>query len=969
MGKRILSLCMALVLCVFVLPFPTLADGQDDALATLQAASDRGDTYPSQYKNAGLDEMVDEWNFYNRECTSFVAWCLNSRNGVAFHNWMGGMRWGHAKTWGTTAQALGYAVNNSPAVGSVAWSNVGDYGHVAWVSSVNGGQVTIEEYNYNYNGRFNSRTVSISTFTGYIHIQDIAAPATYKVEEGTYVIYSALDSKKCVDVAGRSTENGATIQLWEYHEPGLEKFNITRDGDGYRITNTVSGKCIDVDNGNSESGTNIQQWSAFENNPAQRWYFEDAGNGYVYIRSAVGTYMDVAGGASGNGTNIWAYSFNGSDAQKFKLAKPIYYLDVNGYFNGESLGNLGNYGTVDVYINGKLVADDVTDYFSPWPTGTTYEIKDIKAKSGYSYDGLKEGKLSGSIATSSVNVILKFSKIQTYTITFNANGGNVSPTSKSVTAGATYGDLPTPTWDGHKFDGWYTAASGGSQVTKDTKVTTTANQTLYAHWTALYYLDLNGCLDGVVGGNHGNHGTADVYINGKLVADDVKDYCSAWPTGTTYEIKDIKAKSGYSYDGVKEGKLTGSIGTATANVILTFSKIQTYTVTFNASGGNVSPTSKSVTGGATYGDLPTPTRDAYRFDGWYTEESGGSQVTKDTKVTLTANQTLYAHWKADADITLTDGTSDFVNEESARISWTACNNTDDSLTRLFFVVAYNSSGKMLSVQESEAVLSCGGNPLSATIGNCADSEITFKVFCLKPESLQPEANALTIRRQRVITDWVLASEAPQNAAVVANRWTYDKIETTSSTEPSKDGWEQTGFTWRSSGNGTHDYASYPSGFDTSHTLYTKYAKAQLTNSESGNNKRDVSDGTLSNYIYWHWTFVQGVLPNDNYNVFISDTAGVDGGRDYHIFRAFESTTDAEHTDSRGANGGDCFYVWNNDPQDGSWWWYRFAVYRQTYTDYEKLFSFRKVTKGLESTTEVSASDTITNVQHWVKYQE
>ena len=71
---------------------------------------------------------------------------------------------------------------------------------------------------------------------------------------------------------------------------------------------------------------------------------------------------------------------------------------------------------------------------------------------------------------------------------------------------------------------------------------------------------------------------------------------------------------------------------------------KTYTVTLNANGGSVSPESTSVTYDATYGDLPTPTRMGYAFDGWYT--IGESKVTAGTKVLITAAQTLYAHWTA-----------------------------------------------------------------------------------------------------------------------------------------------------------------------------------------------------------------------------------------------------------------------------------------------------------------------------------
>ena len=70
----------------------------------------------------------------------------------------------------------------------------------------------------------------------------------------------------------------------------------------------------------------------------------------------------------------------------------------------------------------------------------------------------------------------------------------------------------------------------------------------------------------------------------------------------------------------------------------------TYTVTFNANGGTVDTASKKVTNNSTYGTLPTPVRDYYNFAGWYTAAEGGTKITETTKVSLTKNQTLYAHW-------------------------------------------------------------------------------------------------------------------------------------------------------------------------------------------------------------------------------------------------------------------------------------------------------------------------------------
>ena len=153
-----MSISVILAMLLSLLSFSTIVNASDD--------------YPSKYKKPARDAVVDEWNFYNRECTSFVAWCLNSRNGVAFTSWYGSVRWGNGKNWGDAAKSLGITVDNSPAVGSVAWSAKGQYGHVAYVTAVSGNNVTIEEYNYNYDGNYSSRTVAVSSFSGYIHIKD-----------------------------------------------------------------------------------------------------------------------------------------------------------------------------------------------------------------------------------------------------------------------------------------------------------------------------------------------------------------------------------------------------------------------------------------------------------------------------------------------------------------------------------------------------------------------------------------------------------------------------------------------------------------------------------------------------------------------------------------------------------------------------------------------------------------------------
>ena len=69
---------------------------------------------------------------------------------------------------------------------------------------------------------------------------------------------------------------------------------------------------------------------------------------------------------------------------------------------------------------------------------------------------------------------------QEYTVTFNANGGSVSTTSTTTKDGKLE-SLPTPTYDGYTFLGWYTQKDGGDEVT--TKTVFTNDTTIYAHWS------------------------------------------------------------------------------------------------------------------------------------------------------------------------------------------------------------------------------------------------------------------------------------------------------------------------------------------------------------------------------------------------------------------------------------------------------------------------------------------------------
>ena len=88
----------------------------------------------------------------------------------------------------------------------------------------------------------------------------------------------------------------------------------------------------------------------------------------------------------------------------------------------------------------------------------------------------------------------------------------------------------------------------------------------------------------------------------------------------------------------------GANNSCLQNATIHYNYSPRHQITFNANGGSVSTSGKEVMEGEPYGTLPTPSRTGYTFNGWYTSSEGGSRVTEDTTVTISGNQTLYAHW-------------------------------------------------------------------------------------------------------------------------------------------------------------------------------------------------------------------------------------------------------------------------------------------------------------------------------------
>ncbi|MDL1926765.1 hypothetical protein FBQ79_10925 [Anaerolineae bacterium AMX1] len=209
-----------------------------------------------------------------------------------------------------------------------------------------------------------------------------------------------------------------------------------------------------------------------------------------------------------------------------------------------------------------------------------------------------------------------------------------------VRLGLRRGALATTSRTGYAFAGWFTAETGGTEVTAATIVSNTADHTLYAHWTINAYavtFKANGG-SGSMSNQTGNYNTtAPLTLN------------AFTRTGYAFTGWNTQANGGGT------PYANGANYTFIANITLYAQwSANSYTVTFDANGGTApSPATKPVTFDAAYGALAATSRAGFVFNGWFTAASGGTEVTAATIVSNAADHTLYAQWDEIDAITVT----------------------------------------------------------------------------------------------------------------------------------------------------------------------------------------------------------------------------------------------------------------------------------------------------------------------------
>ena len=370
----------------------------------------------------------------------------------------------------------------------------------------------------------------------------------------------------------------------------------------------------------------------------------------------------------------------------------------------------------------------------------------------------------------------------------------------------------------------------------------------------------------------------------------------------------------------------------------TFDKMmKAYTLTFNANGGTFTgSSSRQVNNGDKIGDLPTPTRTGYDFLGWY---DGNTKVTKDTVYSSGVDVALTAKWK--------------VKEFTAK--WnnvTGCNITVKRTSSPLKNATLGNISNGATVYYSDKL------EISYTVSNGYKIKNTGVTSITVQNNVTSQNIYATVGK--LSDGWVLASEMPSGATVLDEKWTYDKTTKITSDKDNVDGYTlyDSSYVWSDYGAWSSWSNSYVGSSDSRNvetrniaaTYKTQYQYSRYYGkSSSWYLSMPYSSGVCTNLEYTNW--LDNPLPYDT-----SDSDGAQYGRGYN----------ADGVKVTNRNGSRWDIPWFNQNTRQAQVTAAYTQYR--YRDRSKIYTYYlKKTESLESSTQVTASDGIDNIQRWVKY--
>lgn len=271
---------------------------------------------------------------------------------------------------------------------------------------------------------------------------------------------------------------------------------------------------------------------------------------------------------------------------------------------------------------------------SSTPTRTGYQFLNWNTKqdgSGTTYNPGEKYTVNASLA-----LYAKW-KINTYTISYNANGGKNAPSNGTKTYNISYTiskDKPVRT--GYSFVNWNTKLDGtGVSYNSGDAYTKNVGLTLYATWKKVTYTvtyDANG--------GTGAPSKQTKQYNVDLILSNVRPTRAGW---TFVGWGKTSSDTVVSYN-------PQSVYTANGSIILYAIWKKTLTLSYNANGGTGKPSNQSktiynTTKSASF-SIPKviPTRQNYAFKGWYVSSNSSKLYSVNTSITISQNTTLYAKW-------------------------------------------------------------------------------------------------------------------------------------------------------------------------------------------------------------------------------------------------------------------------------------------------------------------------------------
>ena len=207
---------------------------------------------------------------------------------------------------------------------------------------------------------------------------------------------------------------------------------------------------------------------------AYTFYARYAGNGFYAPSAASSTGLTVTTSAlvDAETPNITTHPQGGTYTVGADAALSV----AASVSDGGTLSYQWYSNTTDSTTGGSEISGATSSSYTP-PTsaaGTTwYYCVVINTNNSVT------GKKTATATSNTAEIKVSPAAPTEYTITFDGNGGT-SPAAQTTTD-QKLTSLPTSTQSGYSFNGWYTAKTGGDQITPDTVFS--ASMTVYAQWT------------------------------------------------------------------------------------------------------------------------------------------------------------------------------------------------------------------------------------------------------------------------------------------------------------------------------------------------------------------------------------------------------------------------------------------------------------------------------------------------------